>query len=726
MLLTSLSQTERALRDTLVHKVAGEWLDRLARMYGIPHLQGMSEDVWRDVLHAGALTPRGTPGVTFELLRSALQTYEEAVAVELDPAQPYRLTADELGYFEAKHVNRLWRVDGTLYYSDGPADRLTSNGNWITLAPIATSYWDAADFSGLAAPEDATAYMLPFTLREPTPGPPIDPLDKLGDPGDVIVSLWDSIGDIPPTYMQPAGGAARPEGEPFGGQIQEDELELGSPGGRAEGDLPLADGDGPYPPYLTGAPYGALADILDPLLASGIELRFEAIRYAAFLQWMSTYSILGDDTDNSAERSTDMALPAVFTVACWFFIRTDGPIYIVDIKGAGAFNFNRLRIFMTGSVLTATLIADDGTSVSRTGTAESGEWHLVVVTYAADGTFSLYIDSATPATIVSFKTFTTTDLHWMKAFNNANHFDGYMHTIGVWSSAVPASRIADWLDSAAFPWHKDSDILWAYNPSHPDTDLLSIIPDWTDSRKHLTPSGMTTSDLVVFDPSWVGSGKSALLDGSNERLLLSDGFDTDFPVGDRTVELFFKATADTEGYMWAVGDGTTQNYETLRYTPTGSFFLYVRRGGSFVSYNHSLTVSLDVWYHAAFRYVASTGVYTLYLNGVAETAGTLVHTMIYDKASIGSRSDLLYHFAGNVAQVAIYSSAKTNDQVVFLSGAAYYDRRQIADCYWYANLASAGVDLTGGTGNVPDLIGDQDFKPQNTEAGDLVRDAPWP
>lgn len=178
MLITSLSQTEKAFRDTLITKATGEWLVRLSRLYGIPYPIGIPEAHWRDALKAAALGPRGTPGVTFEFLRAVLQAYQLVVDITIDPAQPQRITAVAGTPFTQEHIGAFVRVqldtdDETtwpVYRITGPPDIATSAGAWVELARFPSAQWAGANWASLSGVTGATAQVLGFSLAEPTPG----------------------------------------------------------------------------------------------------------------------------------------------------------------------------------------------------------------------------------------------------------------------------------------------------------------------------------------------------------------------------------------------------------------------------------------------------------------------------------------------------------------------------------------------------------------------------
>jgi len=208
-MLTPLSQTQRALRDTVLTRASGNQLRRLAKLWGVPMPGGWDEDSWREGTNAVGMGPRGTPGSTFAFLEGIFQYAEQVYEVTVDPANPQRLTATAgAGTFDDDHVGRFVRIVGGgvtgLYWTVSPADVVADGGAKVELAKIGTSYWDGADWGALAAAVTLNATFLTFRLAEATPGP--ETPATLGAAAVLEVSLVEGTSLVPPTYMQPDAG----------------------------------------------------------------------------------------------------------------------------------------------------------------------------------------------------------------------------------------------------------------------------------------------------------------------------------------------------------------------------------------------------------------------------------------------------------------------------------------------------------------------------------------
>jgi hypothetical protein len=250
--LQPLSQTAKAFRDTTISRSSRDWFNRVARQWGIPHPSAVPEAAWRQVVRANALGPRGVYGPAFQFVFWALSPFSTSVPVSVALANPQRLTADVPGSFLQEHIG-LWamRTDtNAVWRIDSPSDITTSSGNWVTVASLGSApYWAGTSFGGS---ESFTVSLLPFTITE--------------KPGVFVVNVSAAAVVSPPaTYMQPAGALVRAAAEPFGGQVQLNEID--HPGD------PL--GTGPHPPYLSdGGTFQEYEAALQLLLPAGIHAKF--------------------------------------------------------------------------------------------------------------------------------------------------------------------------------------------------------------------------------------------------------------------------------------------------------------------------------------------------------------------------------------------------------------------------------------------------------------------
>lgn len=274
-MIGSLSQTDKAIRDTTITHSTGSAFRDVVKLYGLPYPGEVLEADWREAARVMAFGPRGTPGATLAFCEAVLASHNTELLVSYSSAFPALLTPVS-GAFTADQVGRWLRLE-----SDGNLYRIASvsAGN-ATLTTVATSLWSGANWTNSTA-ETSTATVLPFTIVERVDGrvevltyvqgllppgtymqpgstTPPAPSSVAGDTSYNSGSM-DPVPDADPLI----GAEARTVGVPEGGHVQADELE--------HGDQTL----GPYPIYLTsGKVLPGTTSVLDAQLASGIECVF--------------------------------------------------------------------------------------------------------------------------------------------------------------------------------------------------------------------------------------------------------------------------------------------------------------------------------------------------------------------------------------------------------------------------------------------------------------------
>lgn len=329
-MLQPYSQAERAYRDTLIRKSDGSAFDAIARYYGFPRLATIDRKYWRQALLHLAYGCRGTLGTTFAVLEAIFDHYavpRMTHAVQLDPAQPrslLHLDAFAVGGapgWDCGHTGRLIRmVDGPfagrVYYSEDlvavPLPPV------LRLADVQTTYWSAADWSDLDAVTTVKVKVIPFMIREPSPGPPwLDGDDSQGDPWHPLswhpqlsalfeITLDGFLWPVPATYLQADGSVDRTvaaPGQPYGGHMMSLAEAANDPAIPEAGD-PL--GAGPHPIYLSslGAGAKAVSDLINGILAAGVRVK------SPILEWCPGTSVNVFDPIFDLEAATGGAVSA--------------------------------------------------------------------------------------------------------------------------------------------------------------------------------------------------------------------------------------------------------------------------------------------------------------------------------------------------------------------------------------------------------------------------------
>ena len=167
---------------------------------------------------------------------------------------------------------------------------------WVELCDVETSYWSAADWSGLAAPEQAEIKILPFTYEEPQRATAAG----YGSHCRYQVYVDGNLFFVPPTYLLEDGSKVRGT-EPFGGHLMDQFGETaeywsdpgvgGSFEDAIDGNnwvpMPPPAGTKPYPIYLGDPQAPAISDLIDRLLAAGVKSSITSVDYCDALTYIT-------------------------------------------------------------------------------------------------------------------------------------------------------------------------------------------------------------------------------------------------------------------------------------------------------------------------------------------------------------------------------------------------------------------------------------------------------
>lgn len=216
------SQSEEALRDTLVHKAEGDAFERIARFYGFTWPKFIAEGAWRGGLKTVAYNARDTFPVVFEALTQCLAGYIETFDDCYYPVGFLTGISRAGGWSEA-YIGRYVRIGTTIYYSTG------ISGLKLLLSPYTTSYWTGINntLNIVAQSSIDLVEVLPFVVYERGNGPSyVDP-NLNGDEGDswqgqtyswflnntLEIEVWPHIASIPESYLlEPEDYALASEG----------------------------------------------------------------------------------------------------------------------------------------------------------------------------------------------------------------------------------------------------------------------------------------------------------------------------------------------------------------------------------------------------------------------------------------------------------------------------------------------------------------------------------
>lgn len=203
---TVWSQSEEALRDTLVHKAERGAFSRIASHYGFSWPEALDERAWRGALKEVGYGPRDTFPTVFKALNKALSQFRETETVTIKAGESDRVYFP--GNLSTTYIGRYIRIDGVVYYSTDV------DNDALILSTYRTSYWAAAAFD-VASDTDVTCDILPFVVYERTAGPSYTDPYLTGDPDDswegethpwsknstLEVEVWPQVGFSPASYL---------------------------------------------------------------------------------------------------------------------------------------------------------------------------------------------------------------------------------------------------------------------------------------------------------------------------------------------------------------------------------------------------------------------------------------------------------------------------------------------------------------------------------------------
>jgi hypothetical protein len=267
------SQLDQAWRDTLIHTAQVGPFRRLSRWFGFIYQQGIKEGSWRRALLELAHGRRGTNETTFDVIRHVFRQYDTIVTVEVDPLNPTTLTfvsSTGLTAFDQTHVGRYIQTPYGRLWSDGPV--LCGNfgqaeSPTLTVSTTGTQWWQAPAWP-FTVTTRFEVRILPFVYYERQPEP-IDrdaPVWQYHPGNHCLIDVY-FLGNVAPlaptTYLQNTPVLTPPD-VPLGGNLLEDEFEVGDPRG-----------DGPHPLYLVDdEAFAPIRTQIQRTLAAGVEIRF--------------------------------------------------------------------------------------------------------------------------------------------------------------------------------------------------------------------------------------------------------------------------------------------------------------------------------------------------------------------------------------------------------------------------------------------------------------------
>lgn len=241
-----------------------------------------------------------------------------------------------------------------------------------------------------------------------------------------------------------------------------------------------------------------------------------------------------------------------------------------------------------------------------------GQWHHLAVCRVSS-TASLYLNGIRTATGTVTNNFSSTDAMTVggQAVSGTENLNGYMSDLRAIKGSSPYDPTQTTLTVPTAP----------LTPIANTSFLLGFSEyrfiDQSPNNFTITRNGDTTQS--TFGP--YGGNWSNYFDGTGDDLSLTG---QNLSATDWTVEcwVYFQSFSNNAPHVWNFGADGNNRYNVWRNSATGKFSFARVNGGSFDIKNGTTSPVVGQWYHVAVVRVNSTGVQTLYVDGVAEVTNT--------------------------------------------------------------------------------------------------------
>ncbi len=245
-----------------------------------------------------------------------------------------------------------------------------------------------------------------------------------------------------------------------------------------------------------------------------------------------------------------------------------------------------------------------------------------------------------------------------------------------------------------------SNATWAGGPPNVDSSTLGLWHFDEGSGSYAYDSSGNGNTCTFAANTWTtgrfGGGASPVF---GQSFYVSDSSSLD-RVGSHTIELWFKITTFGITYYLVskdtIGGVTTTDYSISIDSSTNKIRGTVANGTSSAFVLSTNPVQANTWYHVAF--VVNGTNLTLYTNGVLDniTSETVTPLPNSNKLYLGSPYGGGLPFPGTIDELAIYSRAKSADEIAADANLFHWDWSPIA----MTNNLSAAWHFDEGSGNL--------------------------
>lgn len=378
--------------------------------------------------------------------------------------------------------------------------------------------------------------------------------------------------------------------------------------------------------------------------------------------WNQAASFSGTNSSYIAvKNSTSLNITGSFSLEAWINpVDNLGTNQTIISKGSGL--VYTIRLTATGKIL----IATNGSSrLSSKTIVPKNKWTHVSGTYnSASGLYTIYLNGNldTSATSAGTAPSSSTDSLYIGNASNSTPFKGYIDEIRIWNKNLSALEVnTNFRTSLGASSGIYSSLMMSLT-FQSVADLVSpfSLIDRTGNANNAINRGVTAYDQSDRPSSTISLNQSLELNGS-----------VDYVASPNSTEVLPSTGITLESWIYP---RSSANSVIIHKGPSGGGGVY-RLGlvgnklfagiNSVFTFTSNDTIPLNEWSHVAFTYVASTGHYDFYINGIKSDSGTNAQGLINsntDSLYIGGSPSLL-KFNGYIDELRIFSYPRSQAEI---------------------------------------------------------------
>ncbi|MEX2311928.1 MAG: LamG-like jellyroll fold domain-containing protein, partial [Rhodospirillales bacterium] len=377
-----------------------------------------------------------------------------------------------------------------------------------------------------------------------------------------------------------------------------------------------------------------------------------------------------------------------FTLEAWINLSDPSSLQnIIDKSGGGNVNY---RLFVEDGHI-GVFSQDSATVKTADGIVQAGEWTHVSASF--DGSnVTFYVNGERVSDPQAFSTDgINAGALTIGRDDLGRYVDGMIDDVRIWSDARTADEIRDNYDQQVASNADNLAGNWIFDGANGTT-----VEDRTANNNDGTLSnGASVQSLPQH---------AVTMDGNGDHISLGAIGNLATGTGSFTHEIRFKTAGNsgTREDLISIGNTTDTDQSMTLYIDSDGQLKYGQDFNAGSIFSSNIVVTDNDWHHAAITYNSSTGLKTIYLDGIAVATSTVTGpNLINGVAHIGNAVQTGYSFNGQLADARFWNVARTADQI-----ADHHDTTLTGT--QTGLLASYPLDEPAGTTTVNDATGAHD------------------